>query len=326
VNSINSSGISDLDTFKLINNKHNDENIKYVETILSLEKHDLFEIVCTCCDKKRISSDIIPKLVQKKNIDMFQMLFKRPKNVDNQVIVQFIILLTGSIGFNSSCFIHDKLINKEKDKLLVNSIKSKIFKNLEGALNHLEFGRYLNEQTLLFLSKNKSLPLQLNSQTSNQNLTYIYKELVKMLKDQTMNSISRLNFVRSSITKLVSQIIIPAITSSNISQISQGNNCESTIQNLNYESLVNKSIFSILNTQNNQHLDQNFNLENLICEGFLKAKTSRNIVDLFIYVIGLGRLALSFSKPRPNEYMFVCVKHLLEIINLSIPYSIKSKN
>ena len=57
----------------------------------------------------------------------------------------------------------------------------------------------------------------------------------------------------------------------------------------------------------------NFNLENQLCEGFLRAKSSKNLVELYMYMVALGRFALSLKKC--DEYLFVCVKHLLEIFD-----------
>lgn len=75
---------------------------------------------------------------------------------------------------------------------------------------------------------------------------------------------------------------------------------------------LSASIYN-LSPQDEPQLDHNFNLENQLCEGFLRAKSSKNKLDLFMYMISLGRYALSLK--RCDEYMFVCVKHLLEIFD-----------
>ena len=75
---------------------------------------------------------------------------------------------------------------------------------------------------------------------------------------------------------------------------------------------VSASIFN-LNEQDDAILEQNFNLESKLCEGFLRAKSSKNKLDLFMYMISLGRFCLSLKKC--DEYMFVCIKHLLEIFD-----------
>jgi hypothetical protein len=79
---------------------------------------------------------------------------------------------------------------------------------------------------------------------------------------------------------------------------------------------MNTSIFSLL-TQSDTQLDHNFNLENSLCEGFLRAKSSQNFIDLYMYVVALGRFA--FSLKKCDEYVFICVKHLLEIFELNEP-------
>jgi hypothetical protein len=71
------------------------------------------------------------------------------------------------------------------------------------------------------------------------------------------------------------------------------------------------SIFG-LSSDSDPQLDHNFNLENQLCEGFLRAKSSKNILDLFMYIISLGRYALSLK--RCDEYMFICVKHFIRNI------------
>lgn len=58
-------------------------------------------------------------------------------------------------------------------------------------------------------------------------------------------------------------------------------------------------------------LNHNFNLENQLCEGFLNARQSKSLINMYLFIIGLGRFALSLT----HEYVFVCVKHLFEIID-----------
>ena len=69
--------------------------------------------------------------------------------------------------------------------------------------------------------------------------------------------------------------------------------------------------------QQQPQLDHNFNMEQQLCEGFMRAKSSKNPLELYMYVIALGRFALSLKKC--DEYVFVCVKHLLEIFDANEP-------
>lgn len=75
---------------------------------------------------------------------------------------------------------------------------------------------------------------------------------------------------------------------------------------------MQQSVYA-LSTHTDLQLNHNFNLENQLCEGFLNAKNSKSLLNMYLFIIGLGRFALSLT--RSDEYVFVCVKHLLEIID-----------
>ena len=311
-----------------------------------IDLRDYFEIVCTCCDKKRINTSLIPKLVKRKNIEMLQMLFNRPKNVDNQVLIQFVYVLSGTRGFgveNNGKSVNDELMHTDEDiAQFVVDIKSTLLKNLERAFNHLEFNRYLNQQTLtssastsLFQNNANSLSnTGINgssasggsSNQTSQSLTYIYKETVNMLSDESLSSTVRFDFARLTVSKMICNNTGNVMSSgtnhhstSNLGDTKhQQHQAISTFNDEQVNRAMNTSIFSLMRASDNEtQFDHNFNFENQLCEGFLRAKTSKNLLDLFMFIIGLGRLTLSFTTRKPDEYIFLCVKHLLEIINSS---------
>ena len=71
---------------------NNDSNTKYNESS-NYEMSDYFELLCTCCDKKTIESRIINKITKRKNLELLQTLFNRPKYVDTQILMQFVNIL-----------------------------------------------------------------------------------------------------------------------------------------------------------------------------------------------------------------------------------------
>ena len=72
------------------------------------------------------------------------------------------------------------------------------------------------------------------------------------------------------------------------------------------------SVYS-LSTHTDHQLNHNFNLENQLCEGFINATNSKSLLNMYLFIVGLSRFALSMT--QSDEYVFVCVKHLLEIID-----------
>ncbi len=303
--------------FKIENNSKYSSNSEFVDNLLSLEIFEYFTIVCTCCDKKFIISEILPKLTQSKNIEMLQSLFKRPKNVDSQLIIQF-IHMCGLQGLKSEVNTDEKLKENEAEKKFLSVIKTYIMKNLERAIKHLEFHFFPNLKNFL-QSQNAC------NMVSHQNLTNIYKESLKLSADSSICVIKRLEFTRTSISKLIRQKpIINTFFYQNLSSINSESNNYDFYNDDKHFKVTDASILSRTNNQNDHDVNT-YNIEDFLCEGFEKAKTSKNILDLFIYLMGLGRLALSFVNPNPHEYIFLCVKRLLEIIYLSSSFLLKSK-
>lgn len=276
-----------------------------------------FELICSCCDKKQIDMQLLPKLTRRKNVDVFQMLYNRPKYVDTQILMQFFYVLNGSMGAFA--------INEAKTENQSNELKSSLLKNLERVFNHIEFGRKLDSHTLAntdLLNSNVSMSSTVGN-TNTGNLTYIYKDTLNLLGDETLNSIVRFDFARFSISKLISNATSNSnISSQGLNQSNMSSNNELSIkknssdkQMINDEATIKAmqtSIYS-LSMQPDPQLNHNFNLENQLCEGFLRAKNSKNILDMYMFIIGLGHFALSLN--NLDEYLFVCVKHLLEIID-----------
>lgn len=264
-----------------------------------LELSDNFKLVCTFCDKKHIDKNLLSKLKRRKNLDLFQSLYNRPKHVDSQILMQFV-----------------KILANYHDEQYGNEIKSNLLKNLGRIFNHLEFGRQLNKQILVASDLNEDMSIS-NSATllvkpNNQtNLTYIYKESINLLADISLDSLARFDFARHSIPKLIclnsTSIANKSDTKTAVSSLSPASSNEELISKA-----MSMSIFS-LTSDSDPQLDHNFNFENQLCEGFLRAKSSKNHQDLYMYIICLGRFALSLKKC--DEYMFLCVKHLLEIFD-----------
>ena len=132
-------------------------------------------------------------------------------------------------------------------------------------------------------------------------------------KDNVKKDI-RFNFSRFVVPKLICFVKGGSIFNQQIASSTNSTPLLPSIQS-NEEAFsvaVSASIFN-LNEQDDAILEQNFNLESKLCEGFLRAKSSKNKLDLFMYMISLGRFCLSLKKC--DEYMFVCIKHLLEIFD-----------
>ncbi len=66
----------------------------YSKEIVNVEMSNYFELLCTCCDKKRIDAKILPKLTKRRNLDLFQTLYNRPKYVDTQILMTFVSILS----------------------------------------------------------------------------------------------------------------------------------------------------------------------------------------------------------------------------------------
>lgn len=292
------------------------------------EMNNYFKFICTCCDKKKIDTRFLPRIKRRKNYDLFQTLYNRPKYVDTQILMQFIKVLCSNNSNNNS-----RNQNETKIDIQLNEIKSTLLKNLVRTFNHLEFGRQLNKQILVSSDSLNDYVLstgsggggggQTKSNPTNTNLTYIYKEAFNLLSDSSLKVMTRFDFSRFSIPKLISINVNGAgnggsgcaLAVTNNKQQENYNKSTTTLLQMNEEAFNNAmsvSIFS-LNSDSDPQLDHNFNLENQLCEGFLRAKSSKNLQDLFMYIISLGRYALSLKKC--DEYMFICVKHLLEIFN-----------
>ena len=214
-----------------------------------------------------------------------------------------------------------------KRDLQINEIKSKLLKNMDRTLNHLEFGRQLHKETIshdIFdlvtmaqIAKNSTSTL--SNQQSNCNLTYIYKEALNLFSDISLNPLIRYDFSRFTIPKMIcffiNDLYLNQQQMSTISSI-RVNDRSITLPNLlTNEAVINAMSVSIysLSSQTDSQLEHNFNLESQLCEGFLRAKSSKNIQDLYMYMISLGRFTLSLKKC--DEHMFVSVKHLLEIFD-----------
>lgn len=128
----------------------------------------------------------------------------------------------------------------------------------------------------------------------------------------------RFDFARLSISKLISNYNYhhhQGFSSSNhsLEKRSQANlDKHHLIMDEDTANAMQQSVYS-LSSHTDPQLNHNFNLENQLCEGFLNAKNSKSIANMYLFIIGLGRFALSMT--QSDEYVFVCVKHLLEIID-----------
>ena len=262
------------------------------------EMKDYFTIKCSCCDKTYFDDVIFSKLTKRKNSDHIQTLLNRPKLVDSQVLMKFLYILSGVRGFGDS-----------KDDFQITEIKSNLLLNLDRVLNHLEFSRKLNQQVLIssdFQNPNVYPPSSNSAQLNTTNLTMIYKVVLNLLSDDSIDPQVKLKFAKNSVPKLIAQNYSIQIANQDMK------NTDKQILNDDYIlKAMNNSIQSLANS--NEQLDHNFNLETQLCEGLLKAKSSKNLLDLYIFTLGLGKFALNLKKP--DEYLFICVKHLIEIID-----------
>lgn len=262
------------------------------------EMTDYFTLLCSCCEKAYLDSVVLPKLMKRKNSDHIQMLMNRPKLVDSQVLMKFVHILSGNRGFGDS-----------NDEFQIAEIKSNFLLNLDRVLNHLEFGRKLNQQVLNsneFCNPNAYPPSSNSVQFNSANLTMIYKVVLNLLSDDSLDARVKLQFAQDSISKLISQNYCTQILSQDSKNMDK--------QIFNEESILKAMSTSIQALSNpSDQLDHNFNLEIQLCEGLLKSKSSNNLVDLYIFTLGLAKFALNLK--RPDEYLFICVKHLIEIID-----------
>lgn len=305
-----------------------------------MNMNNLFDLVCTCCDRRRIEDYIIPRLNKRKNVDMMQILLNRPKNVDSQVLIQFMYILSGSRSF----MLTTENSGENSTGELIKKIKVVLAQSLPRAFHHIEFSRHLNQQSLM-----KPLEIGQISRTgddvsagqsslkNNQNLTAIYKESIGLLNDDSLRPIVRFNFARMAISNLICNNLGTNSASNNqAASLSASGMSASTLNTENMNRAISKSIFrwenandamqSDVDDSDEIQLDHNLNLEMRLCEGLLRSKGEKNQLDILIYTIGLGRLALSLNTRKPDEYVFVCIKHLLEIINDTCPSSSSEPN
>lgn len=203
-------------------------------------------ILCTCCDNCEIESLIKLKLRKPKNIELMDTLKNRPKLVDSTIVVKFLT----------------SLVKCDDIK-----IKNEILTNLDRVFNHIEFPRVLE-------------------QVEDNPYTFIFKESMSLLSNESIDSLIRANFGRFTIRKMV--------FSQNDTQNSQNS----------------------LSEINDHRSEFNYLLESQLCNGLLKSKLSKNTLNEYIYIISLGRFALSI---QCNEYLFITVKHLLEVFDSNDP-------
>jgi hypothetical protein len=291
------------------------------------ELADHFEMLCTCCDRLKIEKRLLPACTRAKNIDLLNLFYNRPKHVDTHMLMQFV---------QSLCRHHGSTADSTSvNERLVAEVHSTALKSFERALNHVEFGKQLDKQALAshdLLGEVGQLhqqhPQALTTNT-NSNLTYIYKEALTLFSDDTLDSLARFDFCRFGIPRLAShshgaQRGLPSSTSlTNLNSSSGSGGDDSTASALLISintlsdavnsGMVSSSTASLSETQ----LDHNFNLELQLCELYVRAKSSKNLMELYMYIVALGAYALNLRQRSVccDEYMFVCVKHLLEIFD-----------
>jgi serine/threonine-protein kinase ATR len=238
-----------------------------------------FQLICTCCDKQIIDTCIKPSLKKEKNQECIEMLQNRPKFVDSNILIQFFHVLNGDLNQINLTNLNNSLIT---------SIKTRLLYYIERAFNHLEFPRLLNENVM-----NGSLIVNCTStQSSNSNinnLTFLYKEALNLFSNESLNSLVRAYFARFTVPKLVHL------------QSTSNNNSNNTQVEVNLQ-----------NSTLEVKYDHNFNLENQLCDGFLKSKMEQNFLNNYLFIISLGRLALSL---KCDDYLFVTVRDLIEIFD-----------
>jgi hypothetical protein len=176
----------------------------------TIEMTDHFELICTCCDRKLIDTEILPVISRRKNTEHFQVLYNRPKNVDTQVLMQFVHVLSGN-----------KFVARGNSNEKFGKIRAKLLHNLERSFNHLEFNRLLHQQTLVtpeVLDQNLGAGGESHSSSStnivgsvkqndtNSNLTYIYKETLNLFADESIDSMVRGVFIIQKFIRLIKTI------------------------------------------------------------------------------------------------------------------------
>lgn len=128
---------------------------------------------------------------------------------------------------------------------------------------------------------------------------------------------SRFDFSRISISKLISHYSLNQSVASSHHHTDYAYSKRTVdkhqlIMDEDTANAMQQSVYS-LSSHTDPQLNHNFNLENQLCEGFINAQNSKNLFNMYLFIVGLGRFALSMT--QSDEYVFVCVKHLLEIID-----------
>lgn len=169
---------------------------------------EYFDMMCTCCDKTQIDMQILPKMNRRKNQELFHTLYNRPKYVDAQILIQFFLVLNGTKGSLANGENNNITNNKIDTDTLPSSshliqIRSELLKNLERVFNHVEFARKLDAQTLVSVEMDAanlnsgssvstiSSVASSSSNSNSANLTYIFRETMNLLADETLDSITR---------------------------------------------------------------------------------------------------------------------------------------
>ena len=249
-----------------------------------------FQLICTCCDKSLIDTQIKPKIKKFKNQELIETLNNRPKFVDSNILTQFFHVLNGDLNQNNLANLNSNLIK---------SIKTRLLLYIERSFNHLEFPRYLNEQIM------NGTVNHLGGTSSNlNNLTFLYKEAINLFTNDSLNSLVRAYFARFTVQKIIHvQTLTNIINSSNNSPTSS-----STSSNINScSSLVDSNI-----QPNECKYHHNSCLEKHLCDGYLKSKAGENWLNSYLFIISLGRLGLTL---KCGEYLFVTVRDLIQIFN-----------
>lgn len=83
----------------------------------------------------------------------------------------------------------------------VTEIRSKLLKNLERTFNHVEFGRQLHNETIAqdIMDLSKMIQLSktsISKKTTNCNVSFIYKEALKLFADDCLHPMVRFDFSR----------------------------------------------------------------------------------------------------------------------------------
>lgn len=190
---------------------------------------EYFDIICTCCDKTQIDMQLLPKITRRKNIDSINALYNRPKKVGPEILIQFFLVLNGTKGALAAAIgtthqskestaqqqqqQHNKeAVNHEAAPFV--EIRSLLLKNLHRVFNHIEFARKLDAHMLTSVVDNVDSDFlltgsvaasvinaaTLSSASSNANggantnavnSTYIFRETMNLLADETLDSITR---------------------------------------------------------------------------------------------------------------------------------------